>query len=128
MVEFYHMVQFHNKRDPMRLMWRRLIAVILLVLIAVALRGVWGVYKKSQESHELKIEAQAKLYDLKKREFELRSDISNLRSARGVEAELRERYDLAAEGEGGVVIVDPPAPPPEPNPTPFQRFKSMFSW
>ena len=112
----------------MRLMWRRLVAVLLLCLVAVAVRGVWGVYQKSQESHVLKIEAQAKLDDLKKREFELRSDISNLRSDRGVEAELRERYDLAAEGEGVVVIVDPPAPPPEPKPTPFQRFKSMFSW
>lgn len=112
----------------MRLMWRRLVAVILLVLVVIAVRGVWGVYKKSQESHVLKIEAQAKLDDLKKREFELRTDISNLKSDRGVEAELRERYDLAAPGEGVVVIVDPPAPPPEPKPTPFQRFKSMFSW
>lgn len=122
------MVQFHNKRDPMRLMWRRLIAVLLLVVIAIALRGVWGVYQKSQESRVLKIEAQAQLGDLQTREQELRTDISNLKSDRGVEAELRERYDLAREGESVVVIVDPPAPPPEPAPTPFQRFKSMFSW
>lgn len=112
----------------MRLMWRRLIAVLLLVVIAIALRGVWGVYQKSQESRVLKIEAQAQLGDLQKREQELRTDISNLKSDRGVEAELRERYSLAKEGESVVVIVDPPAPPPEPTPTPFQRFKSMFSW
>lgn len=122
------MATFQQRRDPMRLMWRRLIAVGLLILLAIALRGVWGVYKKSQESHELKIEAQAQLGDLRKRENELRTDISNLKSDRGVEAELRERYDVAAEGEGVVVIVDPPAPPPEPKPTTFQRFKSWFSW
>ncbi len=112
----------------MRLMWRRLIAVLLLVLIAIALRGVWGVYKKSQESRILKTEAEATLRDLKSREQELRTDIASLKSDRGVEAELRERYDLAREGESVVVIVDPPAPPPDPQPTPFQRFKSMFSW
>lgn len=112
----------------MRLMWRRVIAVILLLFVAIAVRGVWGVYYKSQESQVLKIEAEAMLQDLQSREKELRADIANLKSDRGVEAELRERYDLAKEGESVVVIVDPPAPPPEPKPTTFQRFKSWISW
>lgn len=122
------MATFQQRNDPMRLMWRRVIALILLLLVAIALRGVWGVYKKSQESRVLKIEAEATLHDLQTREKELRSDIANLKSDRGVEAVLRERYDLAKEGEGVVVIVDPPAPPPEPKPTTFQRFKSWFAW
>jgi len=109
-------------------MWRRLIAVVLLLLIAIVLRGVWGVYQKEKESRELRAEALAKLDDLKKREYELRAEIASLKSNRGIEAELRERYDLAAEGEGVVVIVDPPEPPPEPRPTSLQRFKSWFFW
>lgn len=112
----------------MRLMWRRVLAVVLLLILAIAMRGVWGVYKKSQESRELKIEAEATLNDLQTREKELRADIANLKSDRGVEAELRERYDLAKEGESVVVIVDPPAPTPEPKPTTFQKFKSWFLW
>ena len=122
------MATFRERHDPMRLMWRRVIAVILLALIGIAVNGVWGVYKKSHESRDLRTESEATLNDLKSREQELRTDIANLSSDRGVEAELRERYDLAREGESVVVIVDPPAPPPEPTPTPFQRFKSMFSW
>ena len=122
------MATFQQRRDPMRLMWRRVLAVVLLLILAIAVRGVWGVYKKSQESRELKIEAEATLNDLQTREKELRADIANLKSDRGVEAELRERYDLAKEGESVVVIVDPPAPPPEPKPTTFQKFKSWFSW
>lgn len=122
------MATFQQKRDPMRLMWRRLLALGLLILLALAVRGVWGVYKKSVESRELKIEAQAQLDELRTREQQLRTDIANLKSERGVEAELRERYDLAREGESVVVIVDPPAPPPEPTPTSFQKFKRWFSW
>lgn len=122
------MATFQQRNDPMRLMWRRVVALILLLFLAVAIRGVWGVYNKSQESRVLKIEAEATLQDLQTREKELRSDIANLKSDRGVEAVLRERYDLAKDGESVVVIVDPPAPPPEPKPTTFQRFKSWFAW
>lgn len=109
-------------------MWRRLAAVGLLLVLAIGVRGVWGVYKKAQESHELRVEAEAKLNDLKQREAELRADISLLSTDRGVEEQLRERYDLAKDNEGVVVIVEPPAPPTEPRPTGFQKFKGWFSW
>ena len=122
------MVQYNQRKDPMRVMWRRLLALVLVIFVAVAARGVWSVYQKAQDSGNLKIEAQAKLDDLKKRELELRTDISSLRSDRGIEAELRERYNLAAAGESVIIIVDPPQTPPEPKSSPFQRFKSMFSW
>jgi len=122
------MAQYQQKRDPMRLMWRRLIAAGLLILIALTLRGVWGVYQKSKESAVLRQEAEAKLSDLEGRESLLRGEISALKTDRGIEGELRQRYDLAAEGEGVIVIVDPPIPPPEPRPTAFQKFKSFFSW
>ena len=122
------MHRFEQRRDPTRLMWRRLIAVALLIVLAIGIRGVWGVYKKEQESRVLRVEAEAKLADLQEREAELRATISTLRTDRGVEEQLRERYDLAKEDEGVIVIVEPPAPPPEPRPTTFQKFKGWFSW
>lgn len=122
------MRSFEGRRDPMRLMWRRLAAIILLLLIALAVRGVWGVFKKSQESAELRQKAEAELSDLKVREGELRADISSLKTDRGIEEELRQRYDLSHSDEGVIVIVDPPAPPPEPRQTTFQKFKNWFSW
>lgn len=112
----------------MRLMWRRLLALLLLALIILAVRGAWRVSVKAEEAQVLKIESQAKLNDLQKREEELRTDIAGLRSERGVEAELRERYDLAAEGESVVVIVEPKETPPEPEPTKFEQFKRWFWW
>ena len=100
----------------------------MLVVIAIAVKGVWGGYQKELASRGLKTEAEAKLTELQKREAELRTDIAGLKSERGIEAELRERYDLAGEGEGVVVIVGSQPPPPVPPPTPYQRFKNWFSW
>lgn len=122
------MYRYEQRRDPTRFMWRRLAAAVLLAILAIGIRGVWGVYQKEQESRKLRAEAEAKLSDLQQREAELRSDISLLRTDRGVEEQLRERYDLAKDNEGVVVIVEPPAPPPEPRPTTFQKFKGWFSW
>lgn len=121
------MYRFEQRRDPTRILWHRLGAVFLLIIVAVGVRGVWGVYKKAQESQVIREEAEATLSDLRAREAELRGDISVLSTDRGVEQELRERYDLAKADEGVIVIVEPPAPPPEPRPTNLQRFKSWFS-
>lgn len=120
------MYRFEQRRDPTRILWHRLWAVLLLIILAVALRGVWGVYKKAQESRVIRAEAEATLSDLQAREAELRGEISVLSTDRGVEQELRERYDLAKSNESVVVIVEPPAPPPEPRPTSLQRFKGWF--
>lgn len=122
------MVVFEKREDPIRLMKRRLLVALLLILLAVAVRGLWGVYQKEQESRKLREEAEAQLQNLKKRESGLRESISQLKSDRGVEAVLREEYELARDGEGLIVIVEPNPPPSAPEPTPFQRFRSWFSW
>lgn len=122
------MANFQQRRDPLRLMWRRLAAVLLLLVVAIAVRGAWGVYEKSKESRILMVESQAKYDELSQREQELRADIAALRSEQGIEGELRERYDLAKEGEGVVVILDQPESPPAPRPTRIERLRGWFSW
>lgn len=122
------MHRYEQRRDPTRLMWRRLMAVILLIILAIAIRGVWGVYEKEQESRKLRTEAEARLNDLKEREAKMHADISLLRTDRGVESQLRERYDLAKNNEGVIVIVEPPAAPIEERQTTFEKFKGWFEW
>lgn len=95
------------RNDPVRLFWRRLTLVGLLVLFAVAISGVWNAYQKERESGALRRQAQAQLNDLTTQENQLHSDIDTLQTARGKEAVLRQQYALAAKGEGVIVIVDP---------------------
>ena len=122
------MAIFSQHKDPMRLLRHRLLMVVLLMLIAVTVRGVWGVYQKEKESRQLRYEAELQLEDLKSREASLRSDISELKSDRGREEVLRGEYELAKEGEGLIVIVEPPAPPPEAQSRTREWFHRFFPW
>lgn len=83
-----------------------------MVLFAIAVAGVFGVwntYQKEQEAALLNQEAQAQASDLFEREAQLEKDITNLQTDRGKEAVLRQQYALAARGERVIVIVDQPA-------------------
>ena len=105
---------------------RRILLAVLLVILALAVRGVWDIYEKERESQALRNEAQAQLSDLQKREVDLRGDLQGLKTERGREETLRTQYNLAKPGEGLIVIVEPqssPPPPPEQN-----WFEKAFSW
>lgn len=128
MLKSYHMAFVRHKRDPVRLMWRRLFILLFCALLVVAIQGVWGVYKSEKESRDLRYEAETELRDLHVREAELRADISSLSTERGMEEVLRERFDFGKENEGVVVIVEPPTPEPPSRPTNLERVKSWFFW
>ena len=128
MLESYHMVFVRHKRDPVRLMWRRLFILIFFALLVVMARGVWGVYEKERESRALRQTAERELQDLRVREAELRSDISSLSTERGMEQVLRERFDLGKGEEGVVVIVDAPEPEAPERPTRLERARGWFWW
>ena len=112
----------------MRLLRQRIFLVILLLLVVVSVRGVWGVYKKERGSRELRHEAELKLADLKAREASLRADISELKSDRGMEEVLRKDYELAKDGEGLIVIVEPKESAPSEDSRSTKWLHRAFPW
>ena len=122
------MVQIWQRNDPVRLFWRRLFMLVLIVFVIFGLWAVLGVYAKDRESGELRKHAEVELHDLEKRETALNTRISGLETTRGQEEALRNAYEVGREGEGMVVIVDKPAtetPKEEQQLTWFQR---LFHW
>src|SRR3989344_232442 len=101
-----------HKRDPARLFLKRISLAALLFVVAVAVSGVWGVYKKERESSVLRAQAENERADLLDREMRLEEDIAKLQTDRGMEEALREQYALAQRGEGLIIIVDPPVSVP----------------
>ena len=111
-----------QRKDPVRVLRRWLLLLVLLIIVAIAARGVWGIFQKQAESRALRDEAHVQLTDLQKREVGLRADTERLKTNRGIEETLRTQYNLAKSGEGLIVIVEPQSQAVTPTPTNwFQR-------
>ena len=106
----------------MRLLWRRLGIVALLILVLVAASGVWSVYQKERESLQLRSEAESQYNMLSQQQTQLQSDIANLETDRGKEAALRQQYAVGKKGEGLIVIVDSKADVPR------QASSTIMQW
>lgn len=103
------MAAIRPRNDPVRIFWRRLLTLVLVVLVLFGIWAVVGVYMKERESSNLRIQAEIQLKDLQTREAALNERIQSLETARGQEAALRDAYQVGKEGEGVVTIVETPA-------------------
>ena len=70
--------------------------------------SVWGVYTQERQTRITKGERQAYLEELQVREAALNEEIARLRTDRGIEEEIRQKFEVAKEGEEVIVIVDAP--------------------
>lgn len=106
------MVTLKGKTDPLRIMGRRILLLLLAILVVSAAWGVWNTYRKEKEAAQLREHAERQLADLKDRQTHLQADYEKLRTERGLEEALRKQYAVGAEGEQLIVIVEPQKPEP----------------
>lgn len=83
------------------------VAVALLIVVAVFLAGAtWEVYQKESGARAELEAVTARRDSLEERKETLSTDLAALKSDRGMEAELRERFPVAKAGEEVIVLVD----------------------
>ena len=80
--------------------------LILFVLIGGGLYAAVNAYNVQQRATLMRVELEEELSHLELRENSLEEDITRLEDPRGIEAELRRRYDVAKEGEEVVVLIE----------------------
>lgn len=115
-------------RDPAKLLARRALLVGLVLLLAISLPPLWGVFEKERESASLRREAESRLQDLTARNATLGDDVAALHTRQGREAQLRAQYAVGEEGEHLIVIVDQAPQIVEHATTTLERIASWLSF
>lgn len=100
------MFDFHEKRKIRNVLYSKLVLVLLVLVVGLLLYSVFGVFQKERETVVNKTERTKVLSELKERERLLDEEINRLSTERGVEGEIRSKFDVAREGERVVIIID----------------------
>ena len=100
------MREFQEKKRRQKLIYSKFTLVILLILVLVLSRATWNVYSKKVDSKEKRLTSEQELAYLENQQAKLLSEIEALKTQEGQEAEIRDTYRLAKEGEGLIVVVD----------------------
>lgn len=100
------MRDFQGRRKWHRILRSDVFSFILLIATVFLLKSVWGVYKKDSVARINMEEAEVTLANLQKKKAGLEKEISKLNTERGVEEELRRRFQVVKPGEQVLVIVD----------------------
>jgi cell division protein FtsB len=87
-------------------LYRLLMALILLVLVFFIGKSVWFGYQKNRIVKDRYEEVKNELETLEKRDEGLREEINRLSTERGIEEELRSKFQVSKPGEQTAVIVE----------------------
>jgi cell division protein FtsB len=100
------MLDFQRKKNFRKKLYSPLVLIPLVIVMALLISGVWGVYKKSRLS-ALNLEREkSELAKLEVRQKNLSKSIDYLKTEQGVEDEIRTKFRAVKEGEKIAVIID----------------------
>jgi lysophospholipid acyltransferase (LPLAT)-like uncharacterized protein len=81
-----------------------------MLFVALLIPGVYGIYTKVRESGMDRKSAEHELADLQIREKMILEKVERGNSDRGQEEQIREKFNVAKDGESVIVLVDKPVP------------------
>ena len=101
-------MEFRDRQKMYQLVYSKVTILITVFFIIVLIPGVYGIYKKVSESEKDRKAAERELADLETREQMLVLKVDRGNTDRGLEEQIREKYNVAKEGESVIVLVDKP--------------------
>ena len=123
------MLEFQEKRKLKRFLYSKVTFTILVVLVALFLNAVYGVYKKQDITKDNLSKTASSLDGLLAREKMLSSEIERLKTESGTEEEIREKYGLVKPGEEVIVVVDKNGDPgSNPTVTEISFWEMIVNW
>lgn len=104
------MLGFHERRKLKRYLFSHVSLLVLLVAVCSLAWSVWGMAVKERETRLKRDELLAEKAKLEERSVRLGEEIERLTTERGIEAELRSKFEVGKPGEKLILIVDPEIP------------------
>ena len=101
-------MEFYDKQKIRRFCYSKVTISILMIIVVTMIPGVYGIYTKVSESSKDRKQAERELVDLEVREKMLLEKVERGNSERGQEEQIREKFNVAKEGELVIVLVDKP--------------------
>ena len=98
--------KYHIQRIPIKK--TQVLLIILGFLVIWLSFNVFNMYKKERDTRLRRIEQREVLDELKGREKSLADEIERLSTERGIEEEVRSKFEVGREGEQVIIIVDNP--------------------
>jgi len=109
------MREFQERNKLKKRIYSKVTVAILCVVVLLMAHGVYDVYQKEQESKLEVVQAEKQKDQLTARYDSLSQDSADLQTQDGVEAEIRDKFDVIKPGEGVIVVVSKPTPTIQPD-------------
>jgi cell division protein FtsB len=101
------MKDFQQRKKIRSFVTSRLGFFSVLLVTILLFKGAWGVFQKERETQASLERAKTTLIIARNREVELSTSVKNLQTPQGVEKEIRNKFDVAKNGEEVIMVVDP---------------------
>ncbi len=124
------MREFEKKRNFRYLRYSYFVTIPLAVVLVFLARGTWNLYLKDREALEDLKSTQLRFEKLKERQKSLTASVEKLSTDSGIESEIRDRLQMAKEGEKEIIIVNSDADKEELEPiqpTFLQKLVNFFT-
>ena len=82
------------------------VLIFLSILLLFFATGVFRFMVKMRETTKNREIAEMKVFELQQAKEKLSKDIENLKTEKGLEENIREKFGLAKEGEDLIIVVD----------------------
>lgn len=123
------MFDFHEKRRFRRLMYSKITLIILGLIVIWLSFVVFDMYKKERDTGIKSAKQGSILDELEERETALQEENDRLSTERGMEEEIRSKFEVGREGEEVIIIVDNPEEKSKKNTRLKKGFwQKIFDW
>lgn len=122
------MRNFQHKRNWRNVLESRPVLILMGILLLFFAYGMVGFVSKMADTIKNRQIAENKIAELQKNKENLSTNIAKLKTDAGVEENIRDKFGLAKDGEGLIVVVDDKNAPATDESTSWSLWVWIKSW